>query len=311
MQRRITSYTLAIYFYLLQGKTLSIPYVANRIPREELDLWCDKLERIVNRALTACQDSERQAEKLFLRKKNNGIYEISLLEQQRSILKEFLQKYCEDLTNENLKTVEHNTHEWDYTRKTFIEKLKDKHYNLKCFHSKSIKDIYQLAPELIRLCDNGGYTLVVKINAGLGYTSGHGALDDYLKRILSFKCSLDLSGIVEEQKKKRPIVINVSESAQDCQEESATKNKPTMKDVMLEKIDELVLEKGLGAEILLKDIIDLYKNIAKDFNCRCANNISKTVKNYVSAYRTKKATTLTLSRMNTYPNESYFIEKNL
>lgn len=195
--RRITRHTLAIYFYLLQGKTLSIPYVANRIPKEELDSWCDKLERIVNRALIDTKNTKRQSEDLFSRKESNGVYELSLLEQQGDILKDYLLKYCEDLVNDNLETTEHNTHQWDYVRQAFIEKLKNSHYNLKCFHAKSIEDIYPLAPELIWLHGRSGYELHIRINTGLEYTSRYETLDDYLKEIFSFKCSADLSGMVK------------------------------------------------------------------------------------------------------------------
>lgn len=83
---------------------------------------------------------------------------------------------------------------------------------------------------------------------------------------------------------------------------------------MLEKIDELVTTRGKGKEVTLKEIIGIYDDVVKNHRRTKSNCTSKQAQNYVSAYRKLKATlevtTLTLGRMNTYPNESYFIEQN-
>ena len=113
--RRIFSYNLAILFYFLQGKTLSIPYVANRIPKETLDSLFDNLESIVN--------SSNSAQNVFYREVENDFYIVSVKEPQRDILKDYLQKYCEELVNDRLETRNQNVLKWNYVRQEFIKRL--------------------------------------------------------------------------------------------------------------------------------------------------------------------------------------------
>ncbi len=177
--RRIFSYNLAILFYFLQGKTLSIPYVANRIPKETLDSLFDNLESIVN--------SSNSAQNVFYREVENDFYIVSVKEPQRDILKDYLQKYCEELVNDRLETRNQNVLKWNYVRQEFIKRLAP--LNLNCFISTNIYAMPQLAPELIKLHDNGGYDLDIKIDT---------ANESVSEESFSFKCSLNLSGILEE-----------------------------------------------------------------------------------------------------------------
>lgn len=182
--RRIFSYNLAILFYFLQGKTLSVPYIANRIPKETLDSLFDNLESIIN--------NSNSAQNLFYRKIENDFYIVTVEEPQKHILKDYLQEYCEELVNDRLETRNQNVLKWNYVRQEFIKRLAP--LNLNCFISTNIYDMPQLAPELIKL-DDGGYKLELKIDT---------ARERISEESFNFKCSLNLSSIVEKQEKAKP-----------------------------------------------------------------------------------------------------------
>lgn len=184
--RRIHSYNLALLFYFLQGKTLSIPYIDKRIPKETLDSMVDNLEDIANSS----------KHPLFNKEVQNGLYIVSLEEPQKHILKDYLEKYCTELVNDRLETRNQNVYNWGYARQEFIKRLAP--LNLNCFISTNIYDMPQLAPELIKLHSNGGYSLEIEIKP----VTNHISVESF-----NFKCSLNLSGIVEEHKKTNASVI--------------------------------------------------------------------------------------------------------
>lgn len=300
----ISDYSVAILFYLLQGGTLRIPYEANKIPLSELLRKFDKLGRIV----------ARKPSKIFETNIRNGIYKLSLIAEQKPTLIEFLDRYYTELVAGIIKG---NTTkvQWKAAREKFIKGLEEANYNLNDFHTSNIENMHLLFPELIE----GDYDLQIKIDKCNTPQSleDKSTLDNFYKNF-KFNCTADINGAhkrLERTKnillsKVEPVRVDMLENTSNVIVEKISQ-KQTQQDLMLEEIDKLVKNRGKGGEITLKELGNIYKDMTKNKNRSISNNISKRIQNYVSAYRTTKATTLTLGRMNTYPEEFYFIkEKN-
>lgn len=250
--RRIYSYNLAILFYFLQGKTWSIP-ITNKVRKEALDSLFDNLESIV-----ATQD-------IFCREIQNDSYIVSVEEPQKHILKDYLQEYCEELVNDRLETRNQNVLRWNFARQEFIKRLAP--LNLNCFISTNIYDMPQLAPELIKLDDNGGYTLEISIDT---------ARERISEESFSFKCSLNLSGIVEEQKKTKTV-----KSASQRQDKTSNKFHFTKSQLYLLGLIQERIETGNDSVITLDDLERIYSpkkddsELKTSLDMRMSNNVSK------------------------------------
>ena len=193
--QRIFSYNLAILLYLLQDKTLRIPFTG-KIRREDLDSSFDSLESTIN-------GSDTLQDKLLCRDIENNNYVVSLKEHQKLILKDYLQKYCEELVNDRLYTEELPTYEWKHERQEFIKELVESHYNLNCYHVLDVYKLYLVAPELMRF----DYKIKIEIDTRfIPQSSGGSCHELFFHGNFKFNCTLNLSNILEEQEKAKPHV---------------------------------------------------------------------------------------------------------
>lgn len=250
--RRIYSYNLAILFYFLQGKTWSIP-ITNRVRKEALASLFDNLESIV-----ATQD-------VFCREIQNDSYIVSVEEPQKHILKDYLEKYCTELVNDRLETRNQNVLRWNFARQEFIKRLAP--LNLNCFISTNIYDMPQLAPELIKLDDNGGYTLEISIDT---------VRERISEESFSFKCSLNLSGIVKEQEKTKTVKSASQRQDKTSNKYHFTESQRYLLGLILERI-----ETGNDSVITLDDLERIYSpkkddsKLKTSLDTRMSNNVSK------------------------------------
>jgi len=96
-----------------------------------------------------------------------------------------------------------------------------------------------------------------------------------------FSCSLNLIKYFSKDKAKT----------------TATSKKPTLKQQMLNGIDELVNKKKLKDVIEFKELIEIYNSLVNKRQQLKSNDVCKRIENYVSDYRKKTAGKLTLGRM--------------
>lgn len=194
--QRIFSYNLAVLFYLLQDKTLRIP-LTNRMTKEALNSSFDSLESTIN-------GSDTPQDMLLCREVQNNDYVVSVGEPQKHILKNYLQQYCEDIVNNRLYTEELQTFEWKHERQKFIKELVESHYNLNCYHVLDVYKLYLIAPELLR------FDYKIKIEIDSRFVPQHNSSschELFCRKNFKFNCTLNLSSILEEQKKPKSKVI--------------------------------------------------------------------------------------------------------
>lgn len=201
--KRLSDYDLAILFLLLRGGKLRIPYERNGIPLRILQDKFAVLENTAGRILMS-----KEPELLFEKNIVNGVFELSLLIPQKHLLKDYLQKYCLNLVADRLRYKE-NVIEWKIARQEFIKKLVESHYNLNWFHTTSITDIHLLAPDLMKL----DYSLNITVNRMDSPLQCNGMvvkqiLDSFYES-LNFKCSLNVSSIVEKQEEAKPQTVEL------------------------------------------------------------------------------------------------------
>jgi len=177
--QRLSDYDLAILFYLLQGSVLHIPYEANKIPLSKLQRKFISLGRIVNII--------RESGKVFENDVHNGIYTLSLIEERKRILKEYLQRYYELLVAGYLKS-KTNVLQWKVAREEFEQRVSN--YNLNDFHTNSVEDIPLIIPELLEL----DYDLNIKIlkDSEPECIIEGNTLENFYRNF-RFECSLDLN----------------------------------------------------------------------------------------------------------------------
>ena len=191
-------YDLAICFYLLQGGHLFIPYERNGISRVLLDDKFSYLEERIN-------GLKRPPEKLFCRSERNGTYTISLLEPQKHLLKDFLQKYCSELVNNRIYDIRYQLG-WTRSREYFIQWLLESDCDLSNYYTDSVFTMPLLAPDLMKL----DYNMNIRVES---IDSEHKEMSDdylnYLAKGFVFECSLDLSSIVEKQGKPKSKAIEI------------------------------------------------------------------------------------------------------
>ena len=191
--QRIFSYNLAVLFYLLQDKTIRIP-LTNRMTKEALDSSFDSLESTIN-------GSDIQQDKLLCRDIQNNDYVVSVGEPQKHKLKDYLQKYCDELENDRLYTEELQTFEWKPLRQEYVKKLVESHYNLNCYHITNVYDLYLVAPELMKFDYN------IKIEIDSRFVPQHNSSschELFCRKNFKFNCTLNLSSIVEKQEEAKP-----------------------------------------------------------------------------------------------------------
>lgn len=258
--RRIYSYNLAILFYFLQGKTWSIP-ITNRVRKEALDSLFDNLESIV-----ATQD-------IFCRKIQNDSYIVSVEEPQKHKLKDYLQKYCDELENDHLYTEELQTFEWKPIRQEYVKKLVESHYNLNCYHITNVYDLYLVAPELMKFDYN------IKIEIDSRFVPQHNSSschELFCRKNFKFNCTLNLSSILEEQEKTKTV-----KAASQRQNKTSNKFHFTKSQLYLLGLIQERIETGNDSVITLDDLERIYSpkkddsELKTSLDMRMSNNVSK------------------------------------
>lgn len=165
--------------------------------KEALDSSFDSLESTIN-------GSDTPQDMLLCRDVQNNDYVVSVGEPQKHKLKDYLQKYCDELENDRLYTEELQTFEWKPIRQEYVKKLVESHYNLNCYHITNVYDLYLVAPELMKFDYN------IKIEIDSRFVPQHNSSschELFCRKNFKFNCTLNLSSIVEEQKKPKPKVI--------------------------------------------------------------------------------------------------------